>query len=157
MEKTVILKSLLLSLIPSGYFIWTHDMHTAIFTLIIIAILDVFTGVIKAGYCGDFKTSTLWDKTLRKIIKLTIAITLGYFLDIGIGHSGISFWSFLFGTFIYFCFFFSSVEAASILENLNDMGLDLPNDFVKNLRRNVSKAKCKALKKKKNEKRTKKS
>lgn len=142
MQKSTIIQSMLLSLIPSGYFIWTDDMTAALFTLIIIAILDLFTGVIKAGYCGDFKTSIMWEKSLKKLIRLTIAITLGYFLDIGIGHGGVVLFSFLLGTFIYFCFFFACIEAASILENLNDMGLDIPSGFIGKLRKNVRAKKC---------------
>jgi len=142
MQKTTIIQALLASIVPSGYFIWTHDMGCALFTLIIISILDLISGVVKAGYCGDFKTSIMWDKSLKKLIRLSIAIVLGYFLDIGIGHSGVVLFSFLFGTFIYFCFFFACIEAASILENLNDMGLDIPTGFISKLRKNVRSQKC---------------
>lgn len=138
MDKFTIFAALA-SIIPAGYFIWTQDMQAALITLIAIAILDGLTGVAKAGYLGTFKTKILWDKTLWKIAKLTLAITLGYFLDIGIGNGGVPSFSFLSGVFIYFCFFFASVEGLSILENLDDMDLPVPTGFIKYFRRNLDK------------------
>lgn len=138
MDKTTIMLALA-SIIPTGYFVWTQDMTAALITLIAVSILDVLTGFAKSGYCGTFRTKILWDKTLWKIAKLTLATTLGYFLDVGIGHSGLPLWSFLYGTFIYFCFFFTSVEALSILENLDDMDLPVPTGFIKYFRRNLNK------------------
>ena len=143
--------SLLASIFPTGYFIWTGQMQIALLTIIFASTIDVLTGIVKAMYCGKFRTSIIWDKGLKKVVRLFLAIMTAYMLEIGPGNSGLPLWSFLNGVFTYLCFFWAIIEALSILENLDDMGLTVPTGFIKHIRRMIQKEECNPIDCKKNE------
>lgn len=134
-----IFKTMLFSLIPASYFIWTQQMHCALFTLVIITILDLFSGIFKAAWLGVFHTKIAWDKSLVKLFRLTMVIALSYFIDVGIGHNGGGWYSVLQGAFIATCFFYAAIECLSILENIEDTGFPVPTGFITFFRRNIKK------------------
>ena len=128
----------LLNIIPAGLLIWSDQMLTAVIILILAAIIDTLTGITKACYCGDFKTSIAWDKGLKKFIRLFIAICSSYILEL-IGNIGLPVYTFLMNSFIFLCCFWAILEILSIFENLDDMGLPVPTGFIKYIRRNIDK------------------
>lgn len=133
------IRTMLFSLIPASYFIWTQQMSCAVFTLLVISLLDLFTGCFKAFCVGNFETGIAWFKSKKKLISLFIVCMVGYLLDAGPGHSGLPLWSALNGIFIAICFFYVSIEALSILENLDDMGFPVPTSLIYFFRRNIKK------------------
>jgi len=133
------IKTMLISLIPASYFIWNEQMACALFTLLLVSALDLFTGVVKSFVLGTFQTSIAWAKSRRKLVGLFIACMLGYILDVGVGHSGAPLWSVLDGVFIGICFFYVAIESLSILENLNDMNFPVPTQLIYFFRRNIKK------------------
>ena len=136
----------LLAIIPTGLLIWTNEMSLAVVVLILAAILDTITGIVKGCWCGTFKTSIIWDKGLKKFIRLTIAIFASYLLEV-IGQSGQPLLSFIAGSFCLFLMSWAILEVLSIFENLDDMGLQTPKSFIKHIRRNIEKDKCEHIEK----------
>ena len=128
----------LISVLSTGLLIMTEQMLLAVAILILAAILDTITGITKAVYCGSFKTSIVWDKGLKKFIRLVIAIMASYILELS-GQSGGGIYSYLIGSFIFLCLFWAVLEVLSIFENLDDMGLPVPTGFIKYIRRNIDK------------------
>lgn len=112
------------ALIPAGYFIWTGEMYFAIITFGLLLTLDTITGITKSTrlFCGGFCSNKLVN--MKKIICYMIAILLAYLLTT---------LPYFEGSFIYIVAWFSLREAWSIMENLSDMGLQLPQDIIKNV------------------------
>lgn len=150
MEKLTIGGAALINIIPAGFLMWTDQMQAALLILIGAVILDTITGMIKAGYCGIFKSSIAWNKGLYKFVRITIAILASYFLEL-IGQNGLFLYAFLINSFIYLCCFWAVLEIISIFENLVDMGLPVPTGFIKYIRRNLDKEHCKNNEEKENE------
>lgn len=128
----------LISVLSTGLFIMTEQMLLAVVILFLAAILDTITGIIKAVYCGNFKSSIVWNKGLKKLVRLVIAILASYILELT-GQNGGGVYSYLIGSFIFLCLFWAVLEVLSIFENLDDMGLPVPTGFIKYIRRNIDK------------------
>lgn len=124
------LYKMVLSIIPTSYFIWTQEMHFAITTFILLLTLDTITGAIKSTslFNGGFSSTKLVN--MRKIICYMLAIILAYLLST-IPHFS--------GAFVYIVTWFSLREAWSVVENLAEMGLQFPQDLVKKIAGEIKK------------------
>lgn len=138
MTKPINISIGLLSLLPTGLFIWSNEMSCALIFFIAATALDFVSGVIKSFYCGTFQTSVAWDKGLRKFTRLVIAIIASYLLELIGGVGGFTY-SWLIGSFVWLMCFWSVLEIVSVMENLDDMGLPVPISFIKYVRRNIAK------------------
>lgn len=83
-----------------------------------IVFLDMFTGVIKACYFGEYKSSKFREGIYRKIAYF-VAIILVIQLDLITGNTG-TFRSILITFLVY-------NEMISIVENLGEMGVPFPS------------------------------
>jgi phage-related holin len=114
-----------LSIVPAGYFVFTGQMQEAVFTFGLFLTLDTITGWVKSTgwFCGGFVSTKLVN--MKKIICYMLAILLAFPLS----HLPYFDWS-----FIYVVGWLSLREAWSIMENLSDMGLPMPQKIVETVR-----------------------
>jgi toxin secretion/phage lysis holin len=144
MEK---ITKIILELIPAGYFIWTGQFTGACMILFLLMILDMLTGIRKAQHLKTI-SSTIWrQKTAKKLLDNTTVILLGYFLNMFFlnvqfdGYIAEFLFSFfggiMKGSFLIFIGWLVGCETYSILENLAEMGMKVPNKIVCNLSKNL--------------------
>ena len=138
----------ILAIIPTGFLLWTDDMALSAFVFLMAVILDSITGIIKAFWCGTFETSIAWEKITKKLVKVIIALCGCYLIEV-IGATDSFPFCVLSGSFGLVIFSLAILEILSVFENLDDMGLKVPTNFIKYIRRNVLKEKCKHKNKKK--------
>lgn len=121
-----------MSIIPSGYFIWTEQYQCVIITLCLLFVLDTFTGVAKAIGKKELSSNVASLKISKKVFLYGGALMMGYLLSIGFSDT-----MFLNESFVFLAGYYSLIEAYSILENLSEMGLNVPQKIIKNLKQNI--------------------
>jgi toxin secretion/phage lysis holin len=101
-------------------------MQKAVFILVLLIGIDTLTGMIKSTkwFCGGFSSTRMFNG--RKMITYALALILFYVLSqmdvYGFGD-----------TFVYIACWLSLREAWSVVENLSDMGLQLPQTIIKKI------------------------
>jgi len=123
---TIEIQTALMALIPTGFFIWTGEMQKATLILILLVGIDTLTGMIKSTkwFCGGFSSTRMFNG--RKMITYALALILFYILS-QMDIIGLS------DTFVYIACWLSLREAWSVIENLSDMGLILPQTIIKKI------------------------
>lgn len=130
--STIELQTLFMALIPTGFFIWTGEMQKAVFILVLLVGIDTLTGMIKSTkwFCGGFCSTKMFNG--RKMITYALALILFYVLSqmdiIGLRDS-----------FIYIACWLSLREAWSVIENLSDCGLILPQTIIQKVAGEIKK------------------
>jgi toxin secretion/phage lysis holin len=99
-------------------------IHTYIYTILVLVLIDAVTGVVKAAKLGEgFKSRKLRKGLLEKLAVYLVLLVSVFFLDrltqSVLNHGGNYFAFFI--TFLITCY-----EVSSILENLNSIKPGLP-------------------------------
>jgi len=144
--------SLAMSMIPTSYFIWTADFTGACIVLFILIVLDLLTGVRKAQKQGCLQSRIAFRKTSEKLINYGTFLLVGYVINmffLSLEPSGYVaiFLMNLIGEMIEYMFigfvgFLLGVEGYSILENLAELGMPIPQKIIKNWSKNVKNNTC---------------
>ena len=144
--------TLILSLIPTGYFIWTLDFTGAILILFLLMCLDLFTGIRKAIYLNCLSSRIAVQKSVDKAFNYGTFLIVGYLINMFFlsleptGYAAKLLMS-LIGEFIQYLFilfagFLIGVEGWSILENLAEMGMPVPMKIISKWGKNVKSITC---------------
>lgn len=86
-------------------------------TLVVMIVLDVLTGFIKAGVGHELCSSTCWKGLLKKLL-IFILVSVGVLLDRLMNMNG--------AVRAAVSMFYIANEGISILENMGEMGVPLP-------------------------------
>lgn len=147
------IKQFIMAIIPTSYFVWTADFTGACLILAGLMGLDLITGIRKAIYLGCLSSKIAKEKTIKKILDYTTFLVAGYLVNmffLSLEPTGYvakfimnCIGEFIEYGFIIFVGFLIGVEGYSILENLAEMGMPMPQKIVSVWSKNIKNDICK--------------
>lgn len=143
--------NLIMGIIPASYFMWSADFWGAVIILFLLMIIDLITGIRKAIFLGCLSSRVAVQKSREKAFNYGTFLIVGYLINmffLSLEPSGViaKFFMTWFGEFVQYMFigfagFLIGVEGWSILENLSEMGMPIPQKLVskwgKNAKENI--------------------
>ena len=146
------INTIIMGLIPTGYFIWSFDFTGAVIILFLLMILDLLTGIRKAIYLKCLSSRIAVQKSVDKAFNYGTFLIVGYLINmffLSLEPTGyvanflmVCVGEFIQYMFIMFAGFLIGVEGWSIIENLSVMGMPVPKKIIKNWGRNIKDNTC---------------
>jgi len=146
------INTIIMGLLPTGYFIWSFDFSGAVLILFILMCLDLITGIRKAIYLNCLSSRVAVQKSVDKAFNYGTFLIVGYLINmffLSLEPTGYvaKFLMSLVGEFIQYLFilfagFLIGVEGWSIVENLSEMNMPVPMSIISKWGKNVKSITC---------------